>query len=202
MNRKAFLLSTITGSMAACAQNSVRAEAITPISVSILASEILPPDAALFPEPIRLLTMPPRFPHISVAIRNTSGSPVRIWTDRCGVGCTNLTFELLAVDDTPLPKPIQLLRGGLQFGGNVPSWTLLAPGEMALREAEIHQGPEPPNGRQGWMYWDFPRITEEAGVTVQLRAIYEIQPNGDTRAHDVWTGRVVSPTQRYLIRMI
>jgi len=203
MNRKAFLLSTIAGSVAVStgAQDAAQAAPSMPISVSILANEIVTPNPTLSPEPIRFLDMPARYPHIVVAIRNESSAPIRIWADRCGMGCNNLTFELLGVDDTPLPKPVRLLRGALQFGADMPVSTLLSPGEAALREAEIAQGPEPPNGRNGWMYWDFPQITDGAGVTVQLRAVYEVPANVDTREHKVWTGRVVSPTYRYLCRL-
>lgn len=203
MNRKTFLLSTIGGAAASvCAQNRVQAETTTPLSLSILASEILPPAPPLAPEPIRFLTMPARFPHIAIAIRNESSSPIRIWTDGCGMGCTNLSFELLGVDDMLSAKPIRLQRGALAFGGNAPTCTLLAPGEMALREAEIHQGPEPPNGRHGWTYWDFPQIAEGTGVKVRLQAVYEIPPNADTREHDVWTGRIVSPAFWYQMALI
>jgi len=203
MNRKTFLLSTIAGSVTVStgALNSAQAEPSMPLSVSILANEILPPRPTFSPEPTRFLSMPARYPHIVVAIRNESSAPIRIWTDGCSMGCYNLTFELLGVEDKPLPKPVRLSRGSLGFGGNVPDYTLLAPGEMALREAELAQGPEPPNGRIGWMYWDFPRIPEGSGVHVRLRAVYEIPANADTRAHQVWTGRIVSPTYRYLCQL-
>jgi hypothetical protein len=195
MNRKQFLLSVTGAGLCAAAAPSRRAEEEPKslLAVSIVPSEIqpsgVPDDKSLF----RRILLRPSFPHLNIALRNLSGHPVIVWAEGCSWGCCNLTLEVTAIEGKPLEKPLKVERGGVQFGANAPMVTTLPPGEMIVREAELHVSMEGQGVPQGWAYWGFPVPPSGQNQKVQMRAVYEVLPDNQTRKRKVWTGRIVSP---------
>jgi hypothetical protein len=196
MNRKQFLLS-VAGAGLGAAETPSGGEEAEPkplLAVSIAPSEILRSGVSEDRSLLRRITLKQPSPHLNIALRNLSDQPLHLWSEGCSWGCYNLSLEVAAIEEKVLEKPLKVERGGVQFGANAPTITVLPPGEMIVREAELNLPREGQGVPQGWAYWGFPFPPEGRSRKIQMRAVYEVHPDAYTRKHRVWTGRIVSPT--------
>ena len=123
--------------------------------------------------------------HFDVVLTNVSDKPVRLWKEWCSWGYFCLSFEvqdgtgkLTAVRKTP--------RG---WDKNFPSFQTLQPGSNMV--FEVNFGSD----------WENPVLPEKGkSIQVKMRAVYEIPPDDEAKKAEVWTGKVASPEEAYVIR--
>jgi hypothetical protein len=123
--------------------------------------------------------------HFHAVLTNVTTKPVRLWRDTSSWGYSNLYFE--ATDQSG--RKLVIKKKEVQWDKNVPDWTIVPPGDhfvinVTLDPSTWTNSPAPDPGRQR---------------TVSLRAIFEVSEDAEARKHQVWTGKVSSPTDRYTL---
>ena len=119
-----------------------------------------------------------------VILTNSSETPKRIWQEWCSWGYYAMSFEL--TDESG--KTWTVKKKPREWDKNYPDYWTLGPHEslvlaVEFADAEIWEG--------------FPR---PSGIsrTFTMRAVFEIQPDQDSKQHAVWTGRAVSKADKYV----
>jgi hypothetical protein len=119
-----------------------------------------------------------RVSHFHVVLSSRSSLPLRIWRDSNSWGYYALSFELVAENGTP--QTIRRQKTAFTKNGAV-SWLLEPQGHLVF---DVHLGDK--------RDWDgVPRAPARC-QPFQLRAVFEVAPDDESRKQGVWTGRVVS----------
>lgn len=191
----ALLLSYALCSVALAHQAKVRAS----LAVSIVAEEIAPSGVPDDPTRYRPIHLDPRCPHLHVVLRNVSDHTVRVWQEGNSWGRFALSLVVTGVDRQPLGKPVTVRCGvgsGGGFGGNAPTFSILTPGEMVMREVEL----KVPGSNQGtWTYDGFSLPPPGGWNRITMRAVYSVMPDPAARDKEVWTGTVESKPEEYAV---
>lgn len=125
--------------------------------------------------------------HFHVVVRNVSEKPLRLWTDRYSWGYDNLSFEQ-TLDDGKTTRITKKERG---WDKNFPDWLELQPGESYILNVNLFAAD---------IWNDVPTANPKAKPKlVKLRAIYEVQPDDESKKLGVWTGKVASATDTFAI---
>ncbi|MFA7236624.1 MAG: hypothetical protein WC058_07155 [Phycisphaeraceae bacterium] len=121
-----------------------------------------------------------------VVVVNRSARPVRLWTPQCSFGYAALQFE--ASDDAGHTWMIQRKEHG--FRQNLPDTLTLNGGDMMVLTVTLKP-----------QLWNLGESFPPAGQTqgLRLRAIYQVDTEPMAKQADVWTGRIVSPAERYTV---
>ena len=128
-------------------------------------------------------------PHFPVIVTNTSTEPVRFWQEWCSWGYNALSFELTDKDGkTWIARKV----GRQIWRRNFPDcWTLLPKESLVIdvffADTEIWEG--------------FPLDREGHPHYYTMRVICSVQAEEDSRKLGVWTGRIVSPAQKYAFQV-
>ena len=158
----------------ACLTPSVKAEE-SPISVSIA----IPSERYGG----RILYYRDKSTHFHVIVSNTSDKPRRIWREQCSWGYFGLTFEF--TDDRG--KKWTANKKQIPWRRNFPDWWILEPHESFV--LDVYFG-DP-------AIWEgFPNVGENP-QTVTIRAVFEFKPDDESLKNGIWTGRVVSKSDRF-----
>ena len=128
-------------------------------------------------------------PHFPVIVTNTSTEPVRFWQEWCSWGFNALSFELT---DEHGKKLIARKVDRQIWRRNFPDCWTLQPKESLVIDVffantEIWQG--------------FPLDREGHPHYYTMRVICDVQPDEYSKKLDLWTGRIVSPTQKYAFQV-
>ncbi len=213
MNRKQFLSSMagvamgVESAAAGIAADAPKASlSLTILSPSIRIHLQGSPDLNL---PTRSLHLSPTAPHLIVAIQNVSPQSIKIWDEGSSWGFSNLTLEIDAMRGKLLPDLIKVERKRDLWLANEPIPSILTSGEMVMREITL----ERPNIKGGdpsqipWPYKGFPlalietndNMTVPPSSTLRMRAIFRVGTDARSKQEGVWTGKVVSPVNDYVI---
>lgn len=114
-----------------------------------------------------------------VVLTNISSEPVRLWKEWCSWGYFNLTFELEFDDEKPVP--VEKTERG--WDKNFPDFVEIPPGEHFVLPVRLTA--------DVWKF-DFVKRGGAEPRRARLRAVYAVEPDDQSRAHGVWTGRVES----------
>ena len=121
--------------------------------------------------------------HFHVVVTNVSGQPIRVWSERCSWGYSNLSFQL--TDDAGRSVEVSKVRRA--WTKNAAVTEIIPPGGHYVREVTFDP--------QTWYGWPLPEANEHKAV--RMKAIYDIRPEGLTTKRGVWTGQVSSPEESY-----
>lgn len=125
--------------------------------------------------------------HFHVVVRNVSEKPLRVWTDRFSWGYDNLSFEQTH-DDGKTTRITKKERG---WRKNYPDWLELQPGECYVLNVNLFSTD---------IWNEVPGADPKAKPKlVKLQAIYEVQPDEESKKLGVWAGKVVSATDTFAI---
>ena len=213
MDRKQFLFSvagaslseTIASSCMASERPKSLASPKSPLALTVLSSslpirEVVNAEAG---RPARILTMSSIAPHFNVAIQNISTQPIRIWDEDNSWGYDNLTLEISVINSKLLRQSIRLVRISTNWFKNFGEFSILAPGEMIMREVDIevpndHPGAQVQKDRRP--YRGFPMESMAVTTSCRMRAVYTVEPDLLAKQEGVWTGRIASPEHTYIFR--
>ena len=114
-----------------------------------------------------------------IVLRNVSDKPQNIWQDWVSWGYFALSFELK--DESGKTWVAKKILAA--FNQNGPMFWTLKPNEYLVIDVCLAD-----DQKSDWQKWKgFPH-----NQAVSMRAIFEIQEDGESKKHSVWTGRVVS----------
>jgi len=118
-----------------------------------------------------------------VVVTNVSKQPQKVWREWCSWGYFNLTLKVIdeAGKETVLTKKLR------EWDQNSPDYCVLDPGDMLVIKVRPAE----------WINFPMPVANKE--TKIRLQAIYEIKPDKETAAEDVWTGRIESETKAYVL---
>lgn len=122
--------------------------------------------------------------HFYVVVSNTSNKPQRIWQEWCSWGYFGLTFEL---SDETGKKWVAKKNGGW-WTMNFPSYWRLDPEDSVVIEVHFEKALQP--------RWEGFPLPEDGEKTVTMRAVFQFEPDEESKKADVWTGLVASKPQR------
>jgi len=123
--------------------------------------------------------------HFSVILTNVGKSPVRLWKDWCSWGYFNLSFEMTDQNG----RRVIVSRKMKVWEKNFPAWTTVAAGDQMVIDVTFDPA-----------IWRNPPALEGAKErTISLRAIYESTAGKDANEHQIWTGKIASPENTYLL---
>jgi hypothetical protein len=122
-------------------------------------------------------------PHIQVRITNTSDQAIRVWREWCSWGEQTLSFRITdehghVVTVTRVPR---------SYDKNVPDWDNVPPGDHRVFEVSFDPA--------AWTNVPLPAPGQSR--IVKMQAIFTIPEDVETKAHSVWTGRVLSSEYIY-----
>ncbi len=121
--------------------------------------------------------------HFHVVVTNVSREPIRLFKEWSSWGYFNLSFQL--TDEAGSSVNVEKMQRA--WTRNYPDWETIPPGGHHLREVTFDPtdwaGLPPPDAHRR--------------KAVRMKAIYDIQPDWDTKEHGVWTGHISSPEESY-----
>ncbi|HEX7508999.1 MAG TPA: hypothetical protein VF550_19655 [Polyangia bacterium] len=123
--------------------------------------------------------------HFHVVITNGDAKSIRLWREQCSWGYANLSFEARGPDG----KVAKITKKPRAWEKNSPDWTTLLPGDHLVLDVTFdvaiwQNAPLPASGQQR---------------TVDMKAIFEIAEDSQTKQNHVWTGKVSSVESKYTI---
>ena len=122
--------------------------------------------------------------HFHVVVTNVSERPQRLWRDDCSCGYAALSFEF--TDDTGKTWTAEKKPRG--WRANEPFYWILEPHENLVFDVQFTSAST----------WNgFPDVQPHMRKVVSMRAIFEIQPDDESRRQGVWTGHVQSQSGKY-----
>lgn len=122
--------------------------------------------------------------HFHAVVTNISDKPVRLWREWCSQGYFNLTFRLTdANSKTFIGKKL-----GRGWDKNFPDYVELGADEHFV--IDVYP-------LRDWENFT-PVFTTEA-TKAKLQAVYEIKPDTDSKKYNVWSGRIESNAQEYVL---
>lgn len=122
-----------------------------------------------------------RFP---VVVTNRSDKPQRIFETWNSWGYYSLSFEVTDAEG----KTWQIKEGPQVWTVNGPAYWILPPHEHLVLEVNFDDN--------GWAPLSQPML--RSGV-YSIRAVFETSPTEESKKLSVWTGRVVSRTEKYTV---
>lgn len=123
--------------------------------------------------------------HFHVVLTNISDKPLRLCNDTCSWGYFALSFEVK--DESG--KTTKVTKQGMPWSTLFAHYLTVPPGDHMVREVSF--------SKDEWENFVLPE--KGKSVDVQMRAVFEIKPDDETKKKDVWTGKVVSPEETYTI---
>ena len=123
-----------------------------------------------------------------VLLTNRSKEPIRLWSERCQLGHSTLSFR---VEDGSGPPTIMRKRipDASVWEANPPKTITIPAG------ASYRWNVAPTDIFCEWIEPPAPNT----GTPLRLTAIFEIKPTEPTKQQDVWTGRIVSEPLKTLV---
>jgi len=118
-----------------------------------------------------------------VVITNRSEKPVRIFQERFSWGYDALSFEVTDPDG----KLWKIEKGISAWTMNGPGYWILPPHEHLVIEVNL-------SDTKTWK--PFPTV-KDFPADITMRAVFETSPTKESKRLSVWTGRVVSKTEKY-----
>ena len=123
--------------------------------------------------------------HFQVVATNTGTSTLRLWSEGCSWGYSNLSFEATGPDGMQL----RVAKKTVGWEKNFPKVVSLSTGDHMVMEVAFDSAT-----------WDNPPVPKTgASRKVTLRAIYESAEDKDSRDHKVWSGKIISPEREYIV---
>lgn len=126
--------------------------------------------------------------HFHVVVTNISTRPVRLWKEWCSWGYFNLSFVVIGRDG----RTLTVKKKNRGWDKNYPDSTIVPPGEHVVYEVAFDDE-----------RWIDPPLPPATGLReprwVKMKAVYEVGADEQARKHGVWTGRITSPEETYLI---
>ena len=125
--------------------------------------------------------------HFHVVITNVSDKPQRIWETWNSWGWYNLTFNMLDNRGNTLYTLKKKPRG---WSKNFPSFIRLNPGECFIIDVYLKRSD-----------WELPFLGKkrEGDFEINLKAVYEIPQDDETKKNGIWTGKIESATGKYTL---
>jgi hypothetical protein len=127
--------------------------------------------------------------HFHVLITNISQKQQRIWQGWNSWGWYNLTFEVLDSSGSLIYK---LEHKKAKWTVNFPSSYCINPGEQFVIDVYFARKDE-------WLL-PFLKGKKEGEFKVNMRAIYEIPEDKDTKEMGIWTGKIKSEIGKYALQ--
>jgi hypothetical protein len=121
--------------------------------------------------------------HFHVVVTNVSGEPIRLWKEWCSWGWSNLSLKV--TDEAGFSVTVEKTERA--WTKNAPVTEIIPPGGHHLREVTFD-----PTDWAG-----LPPPEANRRMAVRMKAIYGIQPDGQTKQQGVWTGQISSPEESY-----
>lgn len=125
--------------------------------------------------------------HFHVVITNISNEPKRLWETWNSWGWYNLTFEILDNQG----KILHILKKKSHgWSKNYPSFIRLQAGEYFIIDVNLERSD-----------WGLPFLDKEkeGNFEINLKAIYEIPEDKETKEHNIWTGKIESEIGEYTL---
>ena len=110
--------------------------------------------------------------YFHVLLKNISNEPQRIWKEWCSWGYYNLSFEMISEG-----KKILIKQGLGSWLKNYPDSGIINPNEYVVFDVN-------------WL--NFPDVKHTEKKRGELKAIYEVKADDESKSLGVWTGRVES----------
>ena len=133
----------------------------------------------------RAITLIDPSQHFTVVLTNVGKNPIRLWREWCSWGYFNLSFEAQDQDGTK----VTVTKKQREWDKNYPDWMIIPPGDHMVFEVTFDA-----------VTWRTPPTPEPGKQrVVSLRAVYESADTKEARAHEVWSGKVVSPQNIYTL---
>ena len=123
--------------------------------------------------------------HFYVVITNISDKPVRLWREWSSWGYYTLSF--VVTDDKGKMKVVK--KGMMAWTKNYPDWTVLTSGDHMVFEVSFDL--------ETWPNAPIPE--KDKSREVKMKAEFEIPEDKETKEYQVWTGKVSSPEDKYVI---
>lgn len=124
----------------------------------------------------------PQYPYricrLHVLLSNTGKDPVKFWEECVSWGYYSLQLELIAPDG----QQHLLKKKRRAFYENAPAFRILQPGEAMIWDV----------GLASDVWGDLSWVPENKILDVKIRAIYDVEPDVESAARGVWTGRLSS----------
>jgi hypothetical protein len=194
-------------SAAAFIQNGLKLSIPVPVSSGIGKREI-------FLHPLEL-------PHFHVLLTNTSQKSINIWKDWCSLGYRALSFEFTTKRGNPWkvqrnPNALYAHIGpafeltdkegntltvqrnpNIIYAHNGPAYWTIAPHENVVLDIDLADS----KTWQGIRWPGESRFPSDGPLHLKIRAFYEVAPTKESRELSVWTGRIMSEANDYMIYM-
>lgn len=170
MHRRSLLLGTVPVLLAGSLQGEDRTE--SPFSLSIAIGKRMGRQ--------RSLEYRNAESHFAVVLRNTSDQPQRVWREWCSWGYFLLSFVVTDLAG----KAVAVRRPARVWTKNFPDFEEILPGESLVRDIYF--------GNDAWE--SFPRSEKADGNPFKLQAVFSSPADDQSKEHNVWSGKVVSPT--------
>jgi hypothetical protein len=123
--------------------------------------------------------------HFSVILTNVSQAPIRLWQDWCSWGYFNLSFEIADQNG----NHVTISRKMKEWEKNFPDWMTIAAGDQMVIDVAFDPA----------IWRNLPASESGERRTISLRAVYESAKGRDAQEHRVWTGKIASPQDTYLL---
>jgi len=125
--------------------------------------------------------------HFHVVITNISAKPQRLWKTWNSWGWYNLTFEISDNQGNILHALKKKPRGWTK---NYPSFVRLNPGEYFIIDVYLK--------KSDWEL-SFLDKEKEGNFEINLKTIYEISEDKETKEYNIWTGKIESEIGKYTL---
>ncbi len=123
--------------------------------------------------------------HFHVLVTNNTKQPIRLWREWCSWGYFNLSFEARTAGG----KATQVSKRLRGWDKNFPDWTSIPAGESLVLDVTLDPS-----------IWESSPLADPSGkALVRLRATYQVREDKYATTEGVWTGKVSSPEEEYLI---
>ena len=133
----------------------------------------------------RSILLADRSQHFSVVITNTGKNTIRLWKESCSWGYRNLSFEA----EVEGKGSVHVTKKERGWEKNFPDWIAVPPGDHLVLEVSFDP-----------VVWQNSPLRQPGDHRlVSLRAVYESAADKESQAHQVWSGKVVSPRNTYTI---
>jgi len=123
--------------------------------------------------------------HLPVLLTNKSTQPINVWEPTNSWGYDALSLE---VTPTNSNGPAQSFkhREIMAWTANAPMFSVLKPGESIVFDVD-----------PGDPHWE--GVKWGPGDRYRIRAIYSVEPTQESNKIGVWTGRIASETNEYML---
>lgn len=158
---------------------------------------------------IQKIDLQPNFPHINVALINTSAKPINVLREDNSFGFQELRLEIKSVDGKVLSSPLVVQRPMISWSANPLEAETIAPGTTLYRKvnlAEPIRKTEAVNRENllrrnlsTFPYDGFPLPMRNGTRRIVMHAVYENHIGASFNKGAVWMGTIATPYKQYVL---